>query len=99
MLRRCPIDFSDRVIHGDRFAAIADVEINQHSAGPIVQRHVERLGHGARIVFAKTNFVRQTFAALAEMRDPTPFVLMTHNSDLPITQSLDETAPPCVRRW
>ncbi len=99
MLRRCPVDFADRVIHGDRFAAIADVEINQYSAGPIVQRNIERLGRGARIVFAKTNFVRQTFAALAEMRDPAPFVLITHNSDLPITEPIAQSAPPCVRRW
>jgi hypothetical protein len=100
MLHRCPAEFPDRVIHGDRFAAIADVEVNQHSPrGPVVQRNVDRLGRGARVVFIKTNSVRQTFAALAQMRDPTPFVLITHNSDLPITRSLAESAPPCVRRW
>ena len=57
------------------------------------------MGRGARIVFAKTDFVPEVFASLSRTRHPEPFVLLTHNSDLPVTARLFESAPACVSRW
>jgi hypothetical protein len=50
-------------------------------------------------VFIKTDFAPQAFAWLSRIPRPDPFVLITHNSDFPITRRLFESAPACVRRW
>ncbi len=99
MLRRCPANFPDRVIHGDRFAAIADVELNWNAGGARIARGLEHLGRGARIIFVKTDLIPQTFAWLAKIPRPEPFILVTHNGDFPITRQLFESAPGCVSRW
>ena len=87
------------MIHGDRFAAIADIEINRNAHGAWIVRGLALLGRGARIVFVKTDFISQVFAFLSRMPHPEPFILITHNSDLPITRRLFESAPACVFKW
>lgn len=99
MLRSCPASFSELVIHGDRFAAIADVEINRHADGTMIERGLAGLGRGARIVFVKTDFVPRVFRSVSQIPHPHPFVLVTHNSDIPVTKKLFDSAPACVARW
>jgi hypothetical protein len=99
LLRSCPANFTDLVIHGDRFSAMADVELNYHAGGQFVMRNLPLLGRGARVVFVKTDFVPTAFAHLQRIADPEPFVLVTHNSDYAINARLFGTAPPCVAAW
>lgn len=99
MLTNCPENFPSVVIHGDRFAAIADAEINFNADGTQIHRNVESIGRGAKIVFVKTDFIGEVFKQLHSMEDPAPFVLITHNSDIAITRELYQSSPRCVIRW
>jgi len=56
-----------------------------------------KLHNGKDIFFCKTDYLLELFSSLKNHN--TPSILITGNSDYPITDELVSTAPPCIYRW
>lgn len=83
--------FAADYIHGDRFAALADIRIED--SGP-VPRHVLDAG---RVLYCMTDRAKELFAVIRDRQRPC--ILITHNADRNIDASLSALKPECVRHW
>jgi hypothetical protein len=88
---------NDNIIHGDKFAALADVEINLYASGERITRNVERMAEEPCVIFCKTDFLGDLFETIRDC--PHNHILITHNSDFPIDRARYESAPECIIRW
>jgi hypothetical protein len=80
--------FATDYIHGDRFAALADVRFEPGSA--IVP-------DDGRILFSATHHAEELFQAIRNRKRPC--ILITHNSDDSADAALVALKPGCVRHW
>jgi len=53
--------------------------------------------NGKNVFFCKTDYLLELFAALRSYRVPS--ILISGNSDYPITDELVLKAPPCIKKW
>jgi hypothetical protein len=84
--------FRSEYLHGDRFAALADVCFNDHT--PV---DADLIRAGSALVFCSTH---QLPAAFAAMRGSThPYVLISHNSDHNVDEALYQQKPSNVLHW
>jgi hypothetical protein len=81
-------------IHGDRFESIADLSYNSQRNGPMT---VRSSSDDPSIVFCKTDFLASVNEVLWDLTGP--ITLITHNSDLPVTQDMWDRRPECVTKW
>jgi hypothetical protein len=89
-------NLADQIVHGDKIAALCDVEINS----PTLCRNVKELGTRNQIVFCKTDMLDDLFNYLYQYDDTDrTFVLITHNSDYLIDETRWETRPRCIKMW
>lgn len=91
-----PVDWADEFmaeyIHGDRYAELADWSVNHDNALDQMQ-----LGGRDGIVFCCTHYAERIFEQLAGQ--PYRFILITHNSDGNVTESLYSRKPSNVVHW
>ncbi len=84
--------FAADYIHGDRFAALADIRIDTDS-GAIPGEVLE----AGRIVYCMTDRVAELFRMMERRRRPC--ILITHNADQGVDAALLALRPACVRHW
>ncbi|MGQ0708563.1 MAG: hypothetical protein ACT4NV_02320 [Rhodoferax sp.] len=84
--------FLTEYIHGDRFAELADWSFNRDQA-------LDELRPGGRdgVVFCCTHYVDRVFQLLSNQ--PHRFILITHNSDNNVTESLYSRKPSNIVHW
>jgi hypothetical protein len=84
--------FATGHIHGDRFAALGDVQIEPDS-GPIPAQAVDT----GRILYCMTDRAGELFSVIRNRKRPC--ILITHNADRGATAALWASKPDCVRHW
>jgi hypothetical protein len=80
--------FATDYIHGDRFAALADIRFEPGSTVAL---------DAGQILYCATDHTRELFTAIGSRKRPC--ILITHNSDRIVDASLLASKPACVRHW
>lgn len=84
--------FAADYIHGDRFAALADIRI-EHDSAPVPAQVLDE----GSILYCKTDRAGDLFKVIRNRKRPC--ILITHNADHNVTASLWASKPDCVRHW
>jgi len=84
--------FRSEYLHGDRFAALADICFNDHT--PV---DAEKLRSKGGLVFCSTHQLSVLFAAMRNASHQ--YVLISHNSDGNVDAALYNEKPPNVLHW
>ena len=58
-----------------------------------------KLHNGENILFCKTDYLFEFFDYLKQTNHNIPTILISGNSDYPITDDLVRLAPPCIKKW
>ena len=79
------------IVNGENFKSLADLIIDVDTVGQA--RNFDR----AKIVFCKTDLLNVLFSELADFDGS--LTLISHLSDYPITETLFNSRPKCIKKW
>lgn len=79
------------IVNGENFKSLADLVIDVDTVSQV------RNYKGVEVVFCKTDLLNILFSELADFNGS--LMLISHLSDYPITESLFNSRPKCVKKW